>query len=91
MLRQPRLGLGGVRRTSLLHEIIDLETMLLGLLGTTVALTEGFSPVPNGSENRWLAAASAGMVVRDGAAAIFIIRQVWLPWLQRRIQPSRNR
>jgi hypothetical protein len=73
--------LGGIRRTSLLHEIIALEAMIFTLFGTAFALTRGLSAVPNRRENGWLAAASAGLVIWCCAMTVLITRQIWLPWL----------
>ena len=82
------LRLGGVRSAGLLHQIIALEAMLFGCLGTALALNRGFPVVPNGRENLWLASSAAGLVISSGAFAILVSGKVWLPAGCRFVQSS---
>ena len=80
LIGEPRLRLGRIRRTRLLDEIIALECVIFSLFGAAFTLTRGLPAVPNGRENRWLAATSACLVVWIAAFCVLVTRQVWLPW-----------
>jgi hypothetical protein len=64
----------------LLHQVIALEAVLLGCIGTAFALSRGLPVIPNGRENRWLASSAAGLIISAGAFAILISGKIWLPW-----------
>ena len=74
-----RYSFGSVRRTGLLDEIIVLQAIFLGSLGTAFALVKGF-PASEPVQLRWIAVGAAGAVGTVLLLKPFIGGYVWLPW-----------
>jgi hypothetical protein len=63
-----------------LNEILALEAVLFGSVGTAFALARGFPLVCKGRELPWLATGSAGLIISACAFAVLISGKVWFPW-----------
>lgn len=72
---------GGVRRTSLLDEIILLEAMLLACFGTGIALYRSFPISSEQPQMLWIAVAATGAIISFLLLKPLIYGWVWLPWL----------
>ena len=76
---EPRRSFGGVRRTSLLDEIVALQAVLLFGLLATIAFIRGF-PL-TASKPRWIAAGAAGAIMSVLCLKPLVSGYIWLPWL----------
>jgi hypothetical protein len=79
---EPDDGIGGVRRTGLLDEIICLQAVLLSGFGAAVAFVRGFPARDDEPRKpRWIAAGAAGLVTGLLFLKPLVTGQIWLPWL----------
>ena len=80
VIRQPNYSFGGVRRTSLLDEIICLQAMLFCGFGAGLAYAVG---IPPGKPIKplWIALGATGTIVGVLVLKVLLSGYIWLPWL----------
>jgi len=77
---EPSHGFGGVRRTSLLDEIICLQAIIFGGFGAAIAFVRGFPP-HKPFKPLWIAAGAAGTVACVSFLRPLVTGWIWLPWV----------
>jgi hypothetical protein len=79
LVRQKDDLFGGVRRTSLLDEVICIQAMLFSIFGASLAFSLGIPP-GEPSKPLWLALGTAGAIVGVLFRKVLVSGWIWLPF-----------